>query len=299
MTPYTYYLIHKATGKKYYGVKYGASADPTKFWVENGYFTSSLSIQQLVSDEGPDAFVAEVRKIFSTVDDAVRWEQAVLKRMRAVKRDDWFNMALGTGPYINNGPFTPEEKERVYKTRRGRTMSPEHRRKISEAHKGKKKPRTPEWQDKITQKLTGQVRAPHSEEIKQKISKANKGKPSKLKGTKLSQETIDKIKQAKKDNPYQHTEEFKRNLSARVSGENHPLFGVRHSDEARLKISRKMGGKILVVKHSESGIIETIVGSRKEFCEKYNISSGNLSYLIQGKSKSCNGWILLEVRELD
>lgn len=29
--PYTYYVYHRPTGKKYYGSKYGVSADPAMF----------------------------------------------------------------------------------------------------------------------------------------------------------------------------------------------------------------------------------------------------------------------------
>ena len=47
MIPYTYYIVHVPSGKKYYGVKYGQDADPETFWKPFGYFTSSKRVKAL------------------------------------------------------------------------------------------------------------------------------------------------------------------------------------------------------------------------------------------------------------
>lgn len=44
---------------------------------------------------------------------------------------------------------------------------------------------------------------------------------------------------------YKHSEEFKQNMSKRVKGHNHPLYGTQRSDETKRKISDGNKGKIL------------------------------------------------------
>lgn len=42
-----------------------------------------------------------------------------------------------------------------------------------------------------------------------------------------------------------HTEEWKKEQSERMSGENHPMYGRRHSDETKEKISKAKTGKLM------------------------------------------------------
>lgn len=92
--------------------------------------------------------------------------------------------------------------------RKGKHLSGEARRKVSEARKGKK----------------------FSEEHRKKLSEAHKGQPAWNKGKHLSAETRDKISESKK---------------GKYTGENHPMYGKKHSDETRRKMSAKKKGKKL------------------------------------------------------
>jgi len=81
---------------------------------------------------------------------------------------------LGEKNPMWGGGFSKEHREKMSKSRKGKSLGPhteETKRKISDAHKGKK-------------------RRPCSEETKKKISLANKGK-------KLSQKTIERLKDIK------------------------------------------------------------------------------------------------------
>ena len=103
-----------------------------------------------------------------------------------------------------------------YNSKRGgnnHKLTPEVRRKLSEAKKGEKHP------------LYGKT---HSEEARKKISEANKGKT-------LSEETKKKLSEAGKGRT--HSEETRKKISEAKKGGKSPMYGKTHSDEAKRKIS--------------------------------------------------------------
>ena len=112
----------------------------------------------------------------------------------------------------------------------------------------------------------------HTEESKQKISKANSGRTSSMKGK-------------------QHTEETKRKMSenhADFSGDNNPNYGKHLSKETKEKISKTNGGKnnpnakkVICITTNE--IFETMT----EGARKYNCSVGHICNCCNGKLKSC------------
>ena len=128
---YTYYLYHIPTGKKYYGSRYANKLSPEQdLW--NVYFGSSDLVDEFVEAHGKDSFVAEVRKTFETKEDALIWEDRVLRKLDAPKRDDWLNQSYSLGPHRPVAPFG------------GRTHKQESKDKIavsvSKAKIGKKRP---------------------------------------------------------------------------------------------------------------------------------------------------------------
>lgn len=76
---------------------------------------------------------------------------------------------------------------------RGRTLSPEHRKKLSLAKKGKLKPEG--FGEKVSKALTGRIR---SEEHCRRISEANKGKPGHFKGKSITAENKLKMAEGRK-----------------------------------------------------------------------------------------------------
>ncbi len=102
----------------------------------------------------------------------------------------------------------------------GGSLSEETRRKISEAHKGKK----------------------FSEEHRQNISEAAKGRPAPNKGIPHSEEAKRKMSEVKKGRPalnkgVPHTKEAKRKISEAAKGRPAPNKGIPHSRETKEKIS--------------------------------------------------------------
>jgi hypothetical protein len=86
--PYTYLIGWTKHDKWYYGVRYAKHCDPTDLWIT--YFTSSDYVRRFVEEFGqPD--VIQIRKTFDAVDDARKWEERVLRRMRVVLNERWIN----------------------------------------------------------------------------------------------------------------------------------------------------------------------------------------------------------------
>ena len=103
MKPYTYYISWSAISKSYYGVKYGKDANPDTFWKD--YFTSSKYVKEMREKYG-DPDIIQVRKVFSEAKEAIRWEDKVLNRIKAVGREDWINKGN-----INKNSAYPKSKE--------------------------------------------------------------------------------------------------------------------------------------------------------------------------------------------
>jgi len=173
MKPYTYLIKHRPSGKVYYGVRSANKEDPYKdLW--NIYFTSSPKVKQLIEETGVDSFDVEVRKVFETKEAAIKWETRVLRRCNVLHNDKWINQNVA-------GYIMPTE---------------ESNKKISEFHKGK--PKTEEHKEKIRLSNLGKKRAPRSKEYREKMSKAKSGVNNGRYGLEVSQETRNRISQANK-----------------------------------------------------------------------------------------------------
>ena len=158
MTVYfTYYLYHKPTGKKYYGARWKPGCQPSDLWTT--YFTSSKHVHKLIEEYGKDSFDYEIRKTFEDKSQCISWEQKVLKRLKVKTNPVWLNVAIGKPSML------------------GKSHSEETKQKM-------RKPKGP-WSEE--RKLAKSI------EMKNKIKSGTHKVPT-TKGTKHSQETLDKFK---------------------------------------------------------------------------------------------------------
>jgi len=172
--PYTYLLKHKPTGKFYYGCRFAEGCTPEEFWVS--YKTSSKYVKELVEQYGEDSFEFEIRKVFNDKHAARIWETKVLKKLNVVNREDFLNMtdnisispeAASKGKKGKVGIYKISQKQidAIKKANTGLKRSEEVKKKMSEAHKGK---RTGDKNPMFGKKT--------SEETKQKMRLAKLGK---------------------------------------------------------------------------------------------------------------------------
>ena len=186
MKPFAYLITSKIDGKRYYGIKFSKDADPAQLWTT--YFTSSKEVRAKVAKHGADSFIAEVRKVFETAEQAINWESKLLTRINAAARDDWMNRSNGylCMGSINKGKKKTEQYWEKWKmVRKGHTVSEETKKKIGDANRGRKQ--TAEANEKRRLASTG---FQHDEETKQRIREAAAKR-------RHSPETIAKIKAAR------------------------------------------------------------------------------------------------------
>jgi hypothetical protein len=172
MTPFTYYLYHKPTGKKYYGVRTAKGCCPSDLWTK--YFSSSTVVHDLIKEYGMNSFEVEVRKVFDNKRDAILWERNVLIRLKASKSDLWLNKHNGGGA----GSHTEQTRKKIAKNN-SRYWQGKKRPELSEKLKGHEVSEV--TKDKIRKSLKG---IPLKEETKLKM----KGRIPWNKGLKLKRE---------------------------------------------------------------------------------------------------------------
>lgn len=144
--PFTYLLHHKPTNTFYYGVRWAKDCNPLDFW--KTYYTSSKKIIPLLRTLfGDESFEYEIRKIFKSSNDAIKWENKVLRRMKVLDKDIWLNKtnnkAIICKPYDRSKMKNPnigkkhtkETKEKIRLSRTGKCVGDNNPSKRSEVRK--------------------------------------------------------------------------------------------------------------------------------------------------------------------
>lgn len=199
MKYYFYKTTNKVNGKYYYGIH--SSSTKTG---EDSYLGSGALLWKAIEKYGKENFSKEILVEFNSAEEAYKYEAEHVTEVE-VKDPNCYNVQLGGrgGPggtvflhrgeemikvlpdqieeFLEKGWERGKSEETLQKAYRPR-LSEEHRRKISEALKGK----------------PSSLRGTHiSEEHKQKVSKARKGKSNYWAlGIPRSEETKEKIRQA-------------------------------------------------------------------------------------------------------
>ena len=204
-------IIYKATNKengKYY---IGQTKGTLKNRIKNHKSASKNKdtvFYRAIRKYGIDAFEWKV------VEECSSKEELDEHEVRLIAENlGGYNIAKGGegGDTISNHPDLERIKANVSKFHKGKTLSGEHKRKISEAHKGKKKP----W----------------SKECVKKMHEANEANPpSRMKGKTQSEETRRKISEGNKGKTRTFTEEHKENLSKSKKGKSNSMKGRTYED---------------------------------------------------------------------
>lgn len=189
--PYVYVLKHKESGKMYAGVRFAKNCSPADLLTT--YLTSSKTVKKLLKE---DINSFEIHKIieFSSKEDALEFEELLLKTVGAASSENWYNLSEGKAINPEHVKQTCIEKygeESWMKTEDGREFA-----KTVGFQKGNR---------------YGCFR--RSDDTKKKLSLA-------FKGRKFSEETIAKISESRKG--IKASEETKRKFSEQRQRGKHP-----------------------------------------------------------------------------
>jgi hypothetical protein len=161
--PFTYLIGWSHLDRWYYGVRYANGCHTSDLWTT--YFTSSTIVKEFMKEHGqPD--IIQVRRKFDTEAAAIRYESRILSRLKVLSSDKWLNRNVAGAILMDD-----TTKGKIGTSMRGKVKSEEHRRKISEALKGR---RPTNW---------SQNAGPKSEQTRQRIAMKMKGNQNAQKNT--------------------------------------------------------------------------------------------------------------------
>jgi hypothetical protein len=179
------YIVYKTTNlvnqKIYIGVHHQKFHFPILF---EGYLGSGMALNMAIKKYGKENFIRETLFVYYTSEEAYAKEREIVNKAFIARKDTYNCCGGGMGPSFHSEE-TKKKLSKIGKTKKGELNS---------------------FYDKE-----------HTEETKQKIGDANRGR--------------------------KHTEEAKKKMSLSRSGENHPMYGKHHTEETKQKISKKNAGK--------------------------------------------------------
>jgi hypothetical protein len=151
---------------------YETGCHPDDLW--KTYFTSSKEVPVYREKYGePD--IIQIRKTFFDARSAKMWEHKVLLRLNAATSDKWLNKTYAMAEFnlheYNTGKKrSKEQKTRMSLAQKGRTISKDHAKKISNANKGRKPWNTGKILTDIKYKTTAKKWIIYNLETKQEFS---------------------------------------------------------------------------------------------------------------------------------
>ena len=107
--PYTYMVTFLPTNQKYYGVRFAKGCSTEDLW--KTYFTSSTTIHNLIEEHGKQSFKVEIRKLFDNKEDALKWENRFLKKVKALQNPIFLNKNIGGQYFDCTGIKKPKQSE--------------------------------------------------------------------------------------------------------------------------------------------------------------------------------------------
>ena len=271
--PGIYILTNKVNGKQYVGKD---SCLPTRV---NKHLSGSehdcRRIHNAIKKYGNENFSVETIQYPNISHEALNAVECWKIRQFHTLSPNGYNLTDGgeggspseeTRRKISEAHRNPEVRQRKSEAMKGKPLSEEHCRKISEAKKGENNPmKHPEVRQRNAEAQKGKKRSDETKqkmseaqkrpEVRQRKSETNKGKTPWNKGKTLSAETRQKISETKKgrkhssehrrkiseaikgDNNPAKRPEIRHKLSESKKGENNPMYGKKQSEEHRQRIS--------------------------------------------------------------
>ena len=214
---FIYITTNKINGRKYIGQK---NYDKHGKW--KNYLGSGRAFLEAVNLYGKDNFEKEVIAIAYNPDELNELENHYINKYDAVNDKLYYNIVEG------GGTVTGLKHSEYTKKLLSAKFSGKNNYFYGKRYIGKDNP----FYNKN-----------HSEESRAKMSESHIGKIPWCKGKKgiFSDETLKRMSEAKKGIPL--SMEHKKNIRLSQSGEKHPMFGKKHTEETKEKIRQKALGK--------------------------------------------------------
>ena len=163
---YTYIIVNKNSQMKYIGVR-SCSCLPEN---DDGYMGSSKSLDEAMNNT-PEAFTKIIIEAFPTREIANSNEQWLHETYDVARNSEFFNLCIAPIKFCSAGrTHSDSTKKKMSESAKGKTRSAETRKKISEAKMGKK--HSPETLKKMSDSQRGRK---HSLETRKKMSIAQSG----------------------------------------------------------------------------------------------------------------------------
>ena len=217
MTIYLYVKTHRKTNLKYLGK---TSQDPFS------YRGSGLDWVPHIKEHGNDCETIILREC-ETNQEIREWGRYYSKLYNVVDSEEWANRIpeTGGGNGGDTGPLSVEHKKKISEAHKGMKHTEETKMLLSMQRKGK--PRNPESVEKTASKLRGRKRP---KEVRESISKSHQGK-------KMTEESKLKMSISKAGKPL--SEEHRKSISDANKGK--PKSDIHRENISRGKKGKKIG----------------------------------------------------------
>ena len=125
--PYTYWLFHKPSRKFYYGSRTAKFCSPAELF--DTYFSSSLVVKRLISEDGMDSFRYRVDKTFNSAAEALEYEYTLLKKFKAGNNPRFLNKH-----HTKSILWTPALREKASRTHKNKIKNGEKTNAFKKGH---------------------------------------------------------------------------------------------------------------------------------------------------------------------
>ena len=243
------------------------------------YLGSGMLLKKAIKKYNREKFKRDIIDIAYSEEELNQKEIQWIKQFNAAESDNFYNIVEGGG---GGNPWLGKTKEEIAKWKQklseankgenhpfyGKKLSEEHKRKISDGHKGMKYSEKTEEEKKIT---------------RQKISKKLSGENHPFYGKRFSKEHKRKISDGHKGMKY--SEDTKRKKSASMKGKNKG----KRSEETRKAMSENRPKKAVIQLSLDDSFI-TLFPSIREVERQTGINNTSISLCCRSKAKTAGSY---------